>query len=272
MENRENDLFNKILNTHKKYLKPIEFPTEKCSGRKNELELMEETMLKKRMNNILLIGNAGTGKTMLVQEYARRHKDEVIILTVSTNGLVAGTQFRGSFEEKVHLLLEDVSEYNRIIREYHYDKPIKPIILFIDEIHTIINLGASSCVPDSTGLDNILKPYLSSNKITLIGATTQQEYDLHIRQDKALVRRLGVIKVKALCKERIMEILKNFSEGIISDEYLNYIFDESLKLYGDNPDLSIEICDRAMAKAKRLKSEKVTKKHIDQVIASMEHK
>ena len=157
-------------------------------GREKEISSMLEILLRKNKNNPILVGYAGVGKTAIVYELAKRIKEghvpeslmgkEIYMLDMAS--LLSNTKYRGEFETKINnLIKEAISKEN--------------IILFIDEIHTIVRTGGGEGSCDAA---NILKPYLASDKIKLIGATTLKEYDEYISSDSALSRRFARIHVK----------------------------------------------------------------------------
>ena len=173
---------------------------EKVVAREKELDLIIETLLRKNKNNPLLVGKAGTGKTAIIEELARRIEkkqvtDELInkkIIMLEMSSLVAGTKYRGEFEERLNKIIEEV------VNE-------KDIILFIDEIHTLVNAGGAEGAIDAS---NILKPYLARGQIKCIGATTTEEYEKYIAKDKALERRFQKILISEPTDEETEIILK----------------------------------------------------------------
>lgn len=227
--------------------------------REQELQNLEETLAKKRFKNALLIGNAGCGKTLLVEKFASLHLNDFAIIELSLSSCVGGTRYRGDFEEKLTKCLDMIVEYNKL--NVHY-----PIIIFIDEIHTIIKAGDSE---GAISAANIIKPYLSNLSVTIIGATTIEEYNLTIRKDKALNRRLSPIYVKDLGVESVIKILNEFAEGKLGESLLQYIYENSKNVkLGTNPDISIEILDRCLAR-KKVTKKTITKKMIDEIIEVM---
>ena len=219
-------------------------------GRDNEICQMIEVLLRRKKNNPLLIGEAGVGKTALVEELARRITLELVpnelknmrILSVSISSLVAGTKYRGEFEERVNKMIEELEH-------------VSNIILFIDEIHTIIGAGGAEGAIDAS---NILKPYLARGKIKVIGATTKAEYMKFLEDDKAFDRRFQKILVEEASLEEVKVILSNLKEiyenyhGIIlTDEVLDAIVDLSDRYIaiGKQPDKAIDLLDEACSKA-----------------------
>ena len=226
------------------FLSKVSHPQIELMGREKELDFLEESQFKKRMKNVIIVGDAGTGKTALIEEFAKRNEEFFSVLELNLTSAFSGTRFRGDFEEKVSNCLREIITYNKRNKE-------KPIILFIDEIHSIIVSGATD---DCMSLGDIIKPYLSKKEITIIGATTVQEYEKSIRKDLALNRRFCPVYLKKLNKEVVISILNKFMGGKESanrNKLLEYIYElsETKKGYF-NPDISIEILDRCMARKK----------------------
>ena len=227
----------------------------KLIGRKEELELLEESLYKKRMRNSVIVGAAGVGKTAIIEELSHRVKDKFRILQFDIPSTIAGTKYRGEFEEKLTKVLRQIIKFN--------EKAEKPIILFVDEIHTIANAGGAE---GAVSAGNIFKPYLSNGEITIIGATTLNEYNKYIKKDNALSRRLPAIYVKPLKDEEVLKVLSSFSEGTVSEEGLKYIFEKSRNIpEAQNPDISIEILDRCMARS-QCRNEDISNKMIDEIV------
>ena len=247
------------------FLNKITKPKISVIGREKELSSLQEMQLKKRMKNIILVGDAGCGKTALIEEFARRNKDQILVLELDLAIAVSGTQFRGDFEKKITAAFKELIKYKEM-----------PVILFIDEIHTILKAGATDCM----SLGDIIKPYLSSCEITIIGATTPKEYENSIKQDFALRRRLCPIFIKELQKNEIINVMSKFMKGNTKTMGLRcyeYIYDQSIKLsnnpnsgwYGiSNPDVSIEILDRCQARA-NYKDVAISEELIDEICSEM---
>ena len=193
----------------------VEGDNIKFEGREDVLEVLEETFYKKRIRNTVLVGNAGCGKTKIVQELAKRISSNYIVLEWRISNLVSNTQFRGTLEAKVENVLTKVLEYNT--------KHLQKIVLFVDEIHTLMgSLGIeSNC--QSVSIQDMLKPYLTNSNIILIGATTPEEYEKTIYSDKAFRRRVCPIRIEEMSYENVKKILLNFSENLIEEELLEYI-------------------------------------------------
>ncbi len=169
-------------------------------GREREVEMLMNVLARRRKNNPLLIGEAGVGKTAIVEGLAQRMaRGEVppflrdkTILMLSMSDVVAGTRYRGEFEERMRDILEEVLERN-------------DVILFIDEIHTIVGAGAAEGAIDAA---SILKPFLATGRIRVIGTTTPSDYRTTIEQDPALDRRFQKIFVEPPSRQEVMEILR----------------------------------------------------------------
>ncbi len=219
--------------------------------RDDELELIIETLLRKQKNNPLLIGKAGVGKTAIVEELSRRIKKGLVpeelrnveIYELEMGSLVAGTKYRGEFEERLTKII------NEIIKE-------KNIIIFIDEIHSMVNAGGAEgaiCASD------ILKPYLARGELKIIGSTTLEEYHEYIAKDKALDRRFETILINEPNEKDMKSILLNIRKEYenhyqikITDENIDdlimlankYIFNKN------NPDKTIDLLDSVCSKIK----------------------
>ena len=230
---------------------------EKVMCRENEIQRIIETLLRHKKNNPLLIGKAGVGKTAIVEELARRINNQDIpfelknykIITIEMGSLVSGTKYRGEFEEKLTKIIDKVISNQNVI-------------LFIDEIHSMVNAGAAD---GAISAADILKPYLARGDIKVIGATTIEEYNKYFLKDKALCRRFETIEIKEPSLEQTKTILNSIKK--VYEKYHNitinkkniddivelsnkYIFDKC------NPDKSIELLDTVCAKVKLKDNEK----------------
>lgn len=230
--------------------KAMEGKLDPVIGREKELKRVIEILSRRTKNNPLLVGLAGVGKTAIVEELSNRIalgdvptplKNKKII-SISMASMVAGTKYRGEFEERINKLLNEIEDD-------------KDIILFIDEIHTLVGAGGAEGAIDAS---NIFKPALSRNKIRVIGATTLDEYKKYIETDKALERRFQKVYVNIPTKEEVRNILTNIKEVyedyhnvLISDECIDRIIDYSNKYIHDRnePDKSIDILDEVCAYA-----------------------
>ena len=213
-------------------------------GRDKELDLIIETLLRKNKNNPLLIGDAGVGKSAIIEELARKIKQGSVpnklkskkIISLEMSALVAGTKYRGEFEEKL----------NKIIKEIENNPDI---ILFIDEMHTMANAGGAE---GAINASDILKPYLARGIVKVIGATTTGEYNKYIAKDKALARRFEIIKIKEPSLKETEYILSKIKPSF-EKHYNIKITDDNIKsivtltdkyiLNRYNPDKSIDLLD-----------------------------
>jgi len=231
---------------------------------------MEEVLCRKTKSCPLLIGNAGVGKTALVESLAKRivnleSNDYLIsktVIALDLPGMVAGTKYRGQFEERLKSFIDEA-------------KSKKNIILFIDEIHTIVGAGNSEGALDAA---NILKPYLSRGEITCIGSTTHEEYKKTFGKDAALKRRFHCINISEPTEEEAVDIIEKLTPSYANFHGLNYDFSaitESVKLsskYINNkqlPDKAIDLIDQAgsLLKIKYYKKPKIAKQ-MEKVLTS----
>ena len=217
-------------------------------GRDVQVERLIQILLRKNKNNPLLIGEAGVGKTAIVEELARRivigdvpsKLRNKMIYNISMSVLVAGTKYRGEFEERI----------NKIIKEVTTNKNI---ILFVDEIHTLVGAGGAEGAIDAS---NIIKPYLARGDFQIIGSTTNIEYNNSIAKDKALDRRFQKIYISEPNEDETIEIISNLKN--IYEDYHNITIPTNLVaplvklsnnyiLYGRQPDKAIDLLDEAAA-------------------------
>lgn len=226
-------------------------------GRRDELALLKESMYKKRMKNTILVGDAGCGKTAILEQFAYDMDRLYKLVELDIASCVAGTTLRGQFEEKLINFLNDVVEQDSQCQT--------KTIIFIDEIHTLYTAGGSEGAIDAS---NILKSYLSKGQITIIGATTKDEFEKTIAKDKAFSRRLSPIFIKNLDDKTNLMILKKFNEGCLSDDIVEFIYEKSKTLGRTNPDVAIEILDRCMAK-KKYTGDKITLAAVNKIIGYM---
>ena len=223
--------------------------TDKIYLRDKEITNIMEILLRKNKNNPLLIGHAGVGKTALVKELARRIKVGDVpvelknkkIISVQVSTLISGTKYRGEFEARVNDLIKECIKN-------------KNIILFIDEIHTIMKTGSSEGAIDA---GNILKPYLCNGEIKIIGSTTISEYNEYIKKDQALLRRFTPIMVNEPSLKDMEFILNKVKKSYevyyklkINKNIVNYIISNTDKYMPNlyNPDKSIEVLDTVCSK------------------------
>ena len=222
---------------------------DKVIGRDLEIERIIEILARKNKNNPILIGEAGVGKTAIVEELARRIVTKNIppilknktIISINLASIISGTKYRGEFEEKMNKIVKELENNNNLI-------------LFIDEIHTIVGAGGAEGAIDAS---NILKPMLARGKAKCIGATTINEYKKTIEKDKALDRRFQKIIIEEPNEKEIINILskiksdyEKFHNVRIPNEILKQIPILSKKyIFGrSEPDKSIDILDEVCAK------------------------
>lgn len=216
-------------------------------GRNKEIQETSEILSRRTKNNPVLVGDAGVGKTAVVEGLAQaivngdvpaaiKNKE---IISIDISGLEAGTQYRGSFEENVQNLVNEVKEAGNII-------------LFFDEIHQILGAGSTGGDSGSKGLADILKPALSRGELTVIGATTQDEYRNTILKNAALARRFNEVKVNAPSAEDTFKILQGIRDlyqqhhnVILPDEILKAAVDYSVQYIPQRslPDKAIDLVD-----------------------------
>ena len=216
-------------------------------GRNKEIQEASEILSRRTKNNPVLVGDAGVGKTAVVEGLAQaivngdvpaaiKNKE---IISIDISGLEAGTQYRGSFEENVQNLVNEVKEAGNII-------------LFFDEIHQILGAGSTGGDSGSKGLADILKPALSRGELTVIGATTQDEYRNTILKNAALARRFNEVKVNAPSAEDTYKILQGIRDlyqqhhnVILPDEVLTAAVDYSIQYIPQRslPDKAIDLVD-----------------------------
>lgn len=173
-------------------------------GRDNEVKRISQILSRKKKNNAIIVGEAGVGKSALVEKLALLIKEgkcptnliDKRLVSLDLTSLVAGTKYRGQFEERIKAILNELQEINNVI-------------LFIDEIHTMVGAGNSSGSMDAA---NILKPALARGEIQCIGATTFDEYKKHLEKDAALVRRFQKIILSEPNETETIDILKNLKE------------------------------------------------------------
>ena len=220
-------------------------------GRKDEIERVIQILSRRTKNNPCLIGEPGVGKTAAVEGLAQKivsgDVPEILkgkrVVTMDISGMVAGSKYRGDFEERIKKALDEV-------------KKAGDIILFIDEIHTIVGAGAAEGAIDAA---NILKPLLARGEIQLIGATTLNEYRKYIEKDAALERRFSPVTVNEPSEKDTIKILKGIRDkyeahhGVkISDEAIDAAVKMSIRYINDRylPDKAIDLIDEAASRAK----------------------
>lgn len=236
-------------------------------GRDRHIARIIQILLRKNKNNPILIGEAGVGKTAIVEELARKicmgdvplKLKNKIIYNVSMSCLISGTKYRGEFEERLTKIINEI-------------KNNPNIILFIDEIHTLVGAGGAEGAIDAS---NILKPFLARGDIKVIGATTIDEYSKYIEKDKALERRFQKVYVEEPTKEEVKDIIMKLYpiyEKFHGVEFIENLIELLIKLAdqyivkGKQPDKTIDFLDEVCCYAA------VNNNHNDQVISNYEIK
>jgi ATP-dependent Clp protease ATP-binding subunit ClpC len=221
-------------------------------GREDEIERVIEILMRRKKNNPAIIGDPGVGKTSIVEGLAQRIVAGDVpdllkgkrIVSLDLASIIAGTKYRGEFEERMKKILKEVSRTQ------------SSVILFIDEFHNIVGAGAAEGAIDAS---NILKPSLTNGEIQVIGATTLKEYRRYIEKDAALERRFQPVFVKEPSIEESIEILNGLREryerfhGVkITDEAITSAINLSIKYINDRflPDKAIDLIDEASARVK----------------------
>ena len=220
-------------------------------GREKEIERIIQILSRRTKNNPCLIGEPGVGKTAIVEGFAEKvvlgEVPESLknkrIVSVDISGMVAGAKYRGDFEERIKKALNEV-------------KKVEDVILFIDEIHTIVGAGAAEGAIDAA---NILKPLLARGEIQLIGATTIEEYRKYIEKDSALERRFSPVDVGEPTEKETIEIIKGIRDKYeahhnvkITDEAVNSAVTLSVRYMTDRflPDKAIDLIDEAASQVR----------------------
>jgi len=220
-------------------------------GRVNEIERVVQILSRRTKNNPVLLGEPGVGKTAIVEGLAQQIVDGTVpeilrgkrIVVLDLALMVAGTKYRGQFEERIKAVMTEV-------------RRVKDVILFIDELHTLVGAGGAEGAIDAS---NVLKPALSRGEIQCIGATTLDEYRKHIEKDGALERRFQAVNVEPPTPEQANEILKGLRDRYEAHHRVSYT-DEALELavelsnrYINNrflPDKAIDVMDEAGARVR----------------------
>lgn len=239
--------FMKILNNNYK-------KGTRCSilGRDKECETIWKTMQKKTKRNVILVGEPGVGKSSIAKKITHdivngncpESFKNCIVVSVDVNSTIAGTIYRGQAEERFKKMIDFLEKTDNVI-------------LFIDEVHTI--LGAGSCKDGEMDLANALKPILAEEKVRVIGATTSEEYEKYFSKDGALKRRFRPIKVKEPTSKKVYSMLRNAISDLsayhgvkISKPMVEYIvlISSCFNYETKNPDRTIDLVDLAMVTAK----------------------
>ncbi|MEH2956481.1 ATP-dependent Clp protease ATP-binding subunit [Candidatus Merdisoma sp. JLR.KK006] len=224
---------------------------EPCIGREDEIRRLIQTLSRRTKNNPCLIGEPGVGKTAIVEGLAQRIAEGTVpdsvkgrrLLILDLSGMVAGSKYRGEFEERIKRVMDEVRQAGNVL-------------LFVDELHTMIGAGGAEGAMDAS---NILKPALSRGELQLIGATTLEEYRKYIEKDAALERRFQPITVEEPSEEETVAILKGIRRSyerhhqvVITDEALEAAAKLSRRYINDRflPDKAIDLMDEAAAKVR----------------------
>ena len=240
-------------------------------GRDDEIQRVIQILSRRTKNNPCLIGEPGVGKTAIAEGLARKIvlgdvPDDLLdkrLLSLDLSGMVAGTKYRGEFEERIKKVLEEVKKSGNVI-------------LFIDELHTIVGAGSAEGAVDAA---NIIKPALGRGEIQVIGATTLNEYRKYIEKDAALERRFQPVQVGEPSREASLEILKGLRERYekhhklqITDEALEAAVALSARYINDRflPDKAIDLMDEAASRV-RMETEEISPelKSLEEKIAAL---
>jgi ATP-dependent Clp protease ATP-binding subunit ClpC len=242
-------------------------------GRADEIEQTIEILSRRTKNNPVLIGDPGVGKTAIVEGIAQRIVNEEVpetlagrrLLALDLSGMVAGTKYRGEFEERLKNVIDEIRENS------------ESLILFIDELHTVVGAGAAEGAMDAS---NMLKPALARGELHVVGATTIDEYRKHIEKDPALERRFQPVLVREPTVEETVQVLYG-----LKDRYEAYhrvrITDEAIVAAAELsdryitgrflPDKAIDLIDQASARVRlRAKTKPVDEKALDEELKRLE--
>ncbi len=220
-------------------------------GRREETDQLVQILSRRKKNNPVLVGEPGVGKTVIVEGLAQRIAQRRVpqglygkrIIALDLAGMLSGTRYRGDFEERIKNFLEEAEEE-------------EDVILFLDEIHTLVGAGAGEGALDAA---NILKPALSRGELQVIGATTPKEYSNYIEKDSALERRFSPVSITEPGQEETLRILKGlqseyetFHKLTITDEALHAAVSLSSRYIGDRylPDKAIDLIDEAASRVR----------------------
>jgi len=265
--NKNNKLTNKKLELYETGILLNEsIDLDECVvGRDKEIDLIIETLLRKKKNNPILIGDAGVGKTAIVEELVRKIERKEVpdnlydtkIIALEMGALVSGTKYRGEFEEKLTKIIKELEQNNNII-------------LFIDEIHSMVNAGGAE---GAITAGDIFKPALARGKIKCIGATTTHEYQKFFSGDKALMRRFEIINVDEPNQNETKDILlkvkseyENHHQVTIPDNIIDKViyYSDRFITTKKNPDKTIDFLDSVCSKVKTNNNYSLEKKNLYQ--------
>lgn len=238
-------------------------------GRDTEIDEIIEVLARRKKSNAICVGDPGVGKTAIAEGLAKMIVDKKVpdaiakkkVYTMEIGTMLAGTKFRGEFEERFKGVIEEVEKRG-------------DVILFIDEMHMIVGAGSSS--NGSVDASNLLKPALASGKVKVIGATTHDEYSQHLEKDRALMRRFHRVEIKEPSIEdtkKILHGLEKYYADFHGVKYEKGLIDKAVELSAryikqrQNPDKSIDLIDSAGARAKLDGVKKVSMKRLYREVA-----
>ncbi|MCW2717058.1 ATP-dependent Clp protease ATP-binding subunit [Pseudonocardia sp.] len=245
-------------------------------GRADEIEQTIEVLSRRTKNNPVLIGEAGVGKTAVVEGIAQRIVDGDVpdtiagrrVVELQLSSVVAGTRFRGDFEERLRALIDEIRAH------------ANEVIVFIDELHTMVGAGAGGEGGGSMDASNMLKPALARGELHVIGATTLNEYRRHIESDAALARRFQPVLVPEPSREDAIEILRGLSDRYEAHHQVRYTEDAlragvelSDRYVTDRflPDKAIDLMDQAGARVRlRTRTPSVDRRGLEQRLEQLE--
>ncbi len=260
---KQKDMFSNFKNS-KKFINPIiekftinvtqlakDKKLDPVIGREREIRRVMQILSRRKKNNVILLGKAGIGKTAIVEGLALAIIDkkvpesllDKIVLKIDMSAILAGTKYRGDFENRFKTLIDCIISMD------------KKIIVFIDEIHTIIQAGGSE---GSIDADDIIKPPLARGELQMIGTTTIDEYKKYIVPDTTLTRRFDGLSISEPSKDQTVKILQgikkeyeNYHKVVITDDIIKKIVDFSVSIKDRTfPDKAIDIMDELCAKVR----------------------
>jgi len=230
-----------LIADHNGILAPVGKPTKNFLGRSKEVRAVQESLYKKRMRNCVVVGGAGIGKTEIVKRAIATSKSDDVFLSLDVAFLQAGCTLVGQFEERMKNILTAIANFN--------SRSDAKISLFVDEIHSLWTINKNEMFGTVSAAD-MLKPYLSNGDVTIVGATTMEEYRKYVLRDKALLRRLPPVFVEEMSDEDTARIIKAFFGKELADGQIEECIALSKEIkYLRNPDCALEIADRVCAKS-----------------------
>lgn len=266
MSHEQLDAIDDLINLNQKLSKkPV-----RVIGREEEVQMLIEILCRKEKNNALIVGDAGVGKTALVEKLAQmmNHQEvpsllqDKVLYELDLASVIAGTKYRGEFEDKLKKIIRKVKEDGQAI-------------LFIDEIHNLVGAGGAEGAIDAS---NILKPYLARGEITCIGATTYEEYASLFEKDRALNRRFQKVDLKEENRECVCQILsglkeqyENYHQLCIPDALLELIVDWSNRYLNERhqPDKALDVLDLACVHAKMARQSELTRQDVLEIVEKL---